>query len=437
MCHDTEHHGNRSCPPKSTPLHAEHERPRILPPHPTIPLRQTLRSRPWIDGPSVHAVLLRSFVGEPPGLGPPVHIHRGVPAKTEASDWSVPAKCRQEKDPGGFPTVPSSLFLGGAKSAQLTFRDVTSPTPKGTLDPMANLWGWMASVHDGKRHASTHPRTCGDHTQHQVGQRRSVKDNAEAWSTRKGSRTDKRGYVVNGTCRSPSRPTSCRTGVSHKVTRRTVRLEGRAKGMQCTLWLGRTSADPGRLVMLSQIAFRVQASSAGRVDKNELNAIPGANDVPLKGLARRQALLAATAAVASSVTKPRWAVADDSFVLVDGSGDPIKFSKWTSNGNPPIGAMDEDSTPFALVVKNGAIADYVIQTNCSVENCEVNWDAGAGVFLCPCCQSQYNRETGGVLRGPAVNPLPIWKCSVDSNDNVVVTEWKGNDPRTGEKGWWL
>lgn len=190
-------------------------------------------------------------------------------------------------------------------------------------------------------------------------------------------------------------------------------------------------------LLRTQGAVQVKASFKDGLGEKDVDADLNGSSVQVKGLARRQALLAATAAVATSVTAPRWAVADDSFILVDGSGDPIKFSEWTSNGNPPIGAMDEDSTPFALVVKNGSIADYVIQTNCSVENCEVNWDASAGVFLCPCCQSQYNRETGGVLRGPAVNPLPIWKCAVDSNDNVVVTEWKGNDPRTGEKGWWL
>lgn len=47
---------------------------------------------------------------------------------------------------------------------------------------------------------------------------------------------------------------------------------------------------------------------------------------------------------------------------------------------------------------------FVVSEKCTYEGCDLNWNQGEKVWICPCCGSKYSIE-GKVLNGPATEDL--------------------------------
>lgn len=74
---------------------------------------------------------------------------------------------------------------------------------------------------------------------------------------------------------------------------------------------------------------------------------------------------------------------------------------------------------------DGSLAAYSLL--CTHVCCEVSYEAGSGVFYCPCHGSEFN-SSGQVLRGPAGSPLPSITLNVDASGNVFPTGVSGYSP---------
>lgn len=92
--------------------------------------------------------------------------------------------------------------------------------------------------------------------------------------------------------------------------------------------------------------------------------------------------------------------------------------------------------PTYLIVKEDGTLDSIgIVDNCTHLGCTFPWNPTDQQFQCPCHGSRYAPD-GTVVRGPA--PLPLKIVHVAAIDNsILISPWTENDPRTGEKPWWV
>ncbi|MEG4294454.1 cytochrome b6-f complex iron-sulfur subunit [Microcoleus sp. C2C3] len=92
--------------------------------------------------------------------------------------------------------------------------------------------------------------------------------------------------------------------------------------------------------------------------------------------------------------------------------------------------------PTYLIVKEDHTLDSIgIVDNCTHLGCTFPWNPMDQQFQCPCHGSRYAPD-GTVVRGPA--PLPLKIVQVVAIDNrILISPWTENDPRTGEKPWWV
>jgi len=90
---------------------------------------------------------------------------------------------------------------------------------------------------------------------------------------------------------------------------------------------------------------------------------------------------------------------------------------------------------YLIVREDKTLESYGLNAVCTHLGCVVPWVPSANKFQCPCHGSQYATD-GSVIRGPA--PLPLELTHVDTNENgkIMLSTWRDNDFRTGEKGWW-
>ncbi|MEG3899531.1 MULTISPECIES: cytochrome b6-f complex iron-sulfur subunit [unclassified Microcoleus] len=89
-----------------------------------------------------------------------------------------------------------------------------------------------------------------------------------------------------------------------------------------------------------------------------------------------------------------------------------------------------------LIVKEDRTLDSIgIVDNCTHLGGAWPWNPMDRQFQCPCHGSRYAPD-GTVVRGPA--PLPLKIVQVVAIDNsILISPWTQNDPRTGEKPWWV
>jgi menaquinol-cytochrome c reductase iron-sulfur subunit len=90
---------------------------------------------------------------------------------------------------------------------------------------------------------------------------------------------------------------------------------------------------------------------------------------------------------------------------------------------------DPSSLPWAgqtaltavWVRRLSADAFTAFAVNCSHLGCPVNWQAGAGLFLCPCHGGVYYAD-GRVAGGPPPKPLPRYTVRVENGVVQVQTQ---------------
>ncbi|MGB3298363.1 MAG: cytochrome b6-f complex iron-sulfur subunit [Phormidesmis sp.] len=122
----------------------------------------------------------------------------------------------------------------------------------------------------------------------------------------------------------------------------------------------------------------------------------------------------------------------------DALGDNVNVTAFLAEHKPGdrvlVQGLKGDPT-YLVVQEEGGLQDYGISSICTHLGCVVPWNVNEGKFMCPCHGSQYD-ATGKVVRGPAPLSLALAHADVTENENVVLTDWRETDFRTGEKPWW-
>jgi cytochrome b6-f complex iron-sulfur subunit len=191
---------------------------------------------------------------------------------------------------------------------------------------------------------------------------------------------------------------------------------------------------------------------SGNFNCNILECLQMAHSFPAKSsppLPRRQFLNfftgAVVAATVGSVLYPlgKFLTPPDQEIGVDGTliakdilGNPIPASQILAE--PPgsralvAGLAGE---PTYLIVKADQTLDHIgLVDNCTHLGCTFPWNPIDQEFQCPCHGSRYAAD-GSVVRGPAPLPLKIVRVAV-VDTRILISPWKGIDPRTGESPWW-
>lgn len=81
-------------------------------------------------------------------------------------------------------------------------------------------------------------------------------------------------------------------------------------------------------------------------------------------------------------------------------------------------SMPEESS--AWVWRKGTNDFVVYSVKCTHLGCPVSWNAGAGLFICPCHGGVYNRE-GAVLAGPPPHALNRYASKVEGGQLLVLS----------------
>jgi cytochrome b6-f complex iron-sulfur subunit len=156
--------------------------------------------------------------------------------------------------------------------------------------------------------------------------------------------------------------------------------------------------------------------------------------------------LAALYPVISFFTPPAGAGGGKGVAAKDALGKEIKASALLASAAPGAHIISQglsikggDAT-YIVVTEAKKIAEYGVNAVCTHLGCVVPYDAGAGKFVCPCHGSQYASD-GGLLKGPAPQPLALAKAAV-KDDKIVFSPWEGNDFRSTplwnqKKPYWL
>ncbi len=82
---------------------------------------------------------------------------------------------------------------------------------------------------------------------------------------------------------------------------------------------------------------------------------------------------------------------------------------------------------YIVINDQKEIANFGINAVCTHLGCVVPWDNGAQQFKCPCHGSAYDKD-GGLVRGPAPQPLALVKATVKDN-KVLFSPWVAEDFR--------
>jgi cytochrome b6-f complex iron-sulfur subunit len=164
----------------------------------------------------------------------------------------------------------------------------------------------------------------------------------------------------------------------------------------------------------------------------------------LTGGAITGATLAALYPVSSFFTPP--AGVGKGVPAKDALGRDIKASALLASAAPGAHVISQglsiqggDAT-YIVVTDAKQVANYGVNAVCTHLDCVVPYDASAGKFICPCHGAQYAAD-GGLLKGPATQPLPLVKADVQ-DDKIVFSPWEGDDFRSTpmwneKKPYWL
>ncbi|PSB00378.1 cytochrome b6-f complex iron-sulfur subunit [Merismopedia glauca] len=166
-------------------------------------------------------------------------------------------------------------------------------------------------------------------------------------------------------------------------------------------------------------------------------------------LSRRQLLNFITGATVAATTSSALYIAGKFFIAPTetSAGDAILAKDILGNPIPAAQILAEPpgtralvaglaGEPTYLIVKEDRTLDRIgLVDNCTHLGCTFPWNPIDEQFQCPCHGSRYAPD-GTVVRGPA--PLPLKIVQVVAIDNsILISPWMENDPRTGEKPWWV
>ena len=166
-------------------------------------------------------------------------------------------------------------------------------------------------------------------------------------------------------------------------------------------------------------------------------------------LSRRQLLNFLTgAAVATTVsaalyptvkffTPPKEKTEGGAILAKDILGIPIPASQILANpaGTRALVAGLGGEPTYLTVQADGTLHPWGIVDECTHLGCTFPWNGAEEQFQCPCHGSRYSAE-GLVLRGPANRPLKLVHLRVEG-EAIWLSPWTENDPRTGQKAWWV
>ena len=87
----------------------------------------------------------------------------------------------------------------------------------------------------------------------------------------------------------------------------------------------------------------------------------------------------------------------------------------------PLPWAGQTAKSAVWVRRNGATSFTVFALNCTHLGCPVNWDATAGLFLCPCHGGVYN-AAGQVVAGPPPRALFTYEVRVQDGHVQILTQ---------------
>ena len=128
---------------------------------------------------------------------------------------------------------------------------------------------------------------------------------------------------------------------------------------------------------------------------------------------------------------------DGSIIAKDKLGNIIPASQILAEppGTRALVAGLAGEPTYLTVTEDGTLHPWGIVDNCTHLGCTFPWNPHDNQFQCPCHGSRYDPD-GRVVRGPAPLALRLAHVTVEG-DNIRIAPWTENDPRTGEKPWWV
>ncbi|MDY7019903.1 MAG: cytochrome b6-f complex iron-sulfur subunit [Cyanobacteriota bacterium] len=154
------------------------------------------------------------------------------------------------------------------------------------------------------------------------------------------------------------------------------------------------------------------------------------------------AVLATTASTALYPTAkffgtPSEGNEEGSIIAKDRLGHPIPADQILAEpkGTRALVAGLAGEPTYLVITDDGKLDTIGIVDNCTHLGCTFPWNPDDHQFQCPCHGSRYAAD-GSVVRGPAPLPLKLVQVKVEE-DAIIISPWIKNDPRTGEKPWWI
>ena len=140
---------------------------------------------------------------------------------------------------------------------------------------------------------------------------------------------------------------------------------------------------------------------------------------------------------AKSLVAPREGNAEGAIIAKDRLGHPIPACQILAEpiGTRALVAGLAGEPTYLTIADHGKLDTIGIVDNCTHLGCTFPWNPRDHQFQCPCHGSRYAAD-GSVIRGPAPLPLKLVRVTVEE-DGIWIYPWRENDPRTGEKPWWV
>ncbi len=174
-------------------------------------------------------------------------------------------------------------------------------------------------------------------------------------------------------------------------------------------------------------------------------------EIPLEcpSMSRRQLLNFLTGAVVATTAggvlypiakffiPPAEGNEDGAIIAKDRLGNPIPASQILAEPirtRALVAGLAGEPT-YLTIVEKGQLETMGIVDNCTHLGCTFPWNSNDNQFQCPCHGSRYAAD-GSVVKGPAPLPLKLVRVKV-TDDRILLSPWTENDPRTGQKPWWV
>ena len=137
------------------------------------------------------------------------------------------------------------------------------------------------------------------------------------------------------------------------------------------------------------------------------------------------------------LVSPAGGSKDGPIIASDKLGNPILASQILAepSGTRALVAGLAGEPTYLTVAPDATLDSMGIVDNCTHLGCTFPWNPIDNQFQCPCHGSRYSAD-GSVVRGPAPLPLKLVQVKIEG-EAILISLWTENDPRTGEKPWWV